>query len=243
LLLPEHRVAKLPVAGRCSSCGYPSLFIRYQDPRADELFATWPYPDRYIRSIASRENYFCVWCRRNYRTRMLGSIVRRYIGGATVYEAATSTALADRMRRAAVRYETSEYLDGVTPGDIVHGVRNEDLQRLTWPSSSFDVVVTSEVFEHIDDPWRAFAEVRRVLRTGGRHIFTVPDHDDRTTATRDDSMPRVAHLDGLRAEGIEVRTDFGTDLPQLLEAYGFRSSVHAFPKGSPITRVFEALAV
>jgi len=47
-----------------------------------------------------------------------------------------------------------------------------DLFALPFPDRSFDVVVCSEVLEHLDDPARAFAELRRVARR--RVVLTVP---------------------------------------------------------------------
>jgi hypothetical protein len=43
-------------------------------------------------------------------------------------------------------------------------------------------VLTSDVLEHVADAYSAHGEIFRVLRSGGRHIFTVPfagtDKDD-----------------------------------------------------------------
>jgi SAM-dependent methyltransferase len=43
-----------------------------------------------------------------------------------------------------------------------------DAERLAWPAQSFDAVVGTLVFCSIPQPARALAEVRRVLRPGGR---------------------------------------------------------------------------
>ncbi len=37
-----------------------------------------------------------------------------------------------------------------------------------------DIVLSSDVFEHIPHPYEAHREVYRVLKHGGHHIFTVP---------------------------------------------------------------------
>lgn len=43
-----------------------------------------------------------------------------------------------------------------------------DAEHMAWPAQSFDAVVGTLVFCSIPDPARALAEVRRVLRPGGR---------------------------------------------------------------------------
>lgn len=54
---------------------------------------------------------------------------------------------------------------------IVYG----DITDLPFPSNNFDVVILSEVLEHIDDDLKALEEIRRVLKNGGKLILTVPN--------------------------------------------------------------------
>jgi len=49
-----------------------------------------------------------------------------------------------------------------------------DAYRLPFPDASFDKVVAAEVLEHLPDDERAFAELERVLRPGGKIAITVP---------------------------------------------------------------------
>ena len=50
-----------------------------------------------------------------------------------------------------------------------------DPADLPFPDGSFDVVTCLEVLEHLASPLEAAAEIRRVLRPGGRLIATVPN--------------------------------------------------------------------
>ena len=48
------------------------------------------------------------------------------------------------------------------------------LAALPFPDDTFDVVITSEVLEHIQDDVAAIGEMVRVLKPGGRFAATVP---------------------------------------------------------------------
>jgi ubiquinone/menaquinone biosynthesis C-methylase UbiE len=43
-----------------------------------------------------------------------------------------------------------------------------DAERLGWPAGRFDAVVTMNAMHHIPDPWRALAEMVRLLKPGGK---------------------------------------------------------------------------
>jgi SAM-dependent methyltransferase len=71
-----------------------------------------------------------------------------------------------------------EYDVTYTGVDIQAG-RNVDIQmtqpyKIPLPSSSQDVVLSGQVFEHIPFPWASILEIARVLRTGGVFMMTVP---------------------------------------------------------------------
>ena len=51
----------------------------------------------------------------------------------------------------------------------------DDASALPFPDASFDVVVCVEVFEHLFRPERAAAEIRRVLKPGGRLVASSPN--------------------------------------------------------------------
>ena len=64
------------------------------------------------------------------------------------------------------------------PGSVHKGGRSADvvadLHDLPIPDASFDFVLCTEVLEHVADPDRCAAELRRILRPGGGVLVTVP---------------------------------------------------------------------
>lgn len=55
-------------------------------------------------------------------------------------------------------------------------VERADLsERWPWPDASADVVTSFEVFEHLENPFRAAREAARVLRPGGELLLSVPN--------------------------------------------------------------------
>jgi SAM-dependent methyltransferase len=63
---------------------------------------------------------------------------------------------------------------GEAPGGSLARTVRADLLELPFADASFDVVIASEVLEHIPDDRRAVAEIARVVRPGGRVAITVP---------------------------------------------------------------------
>lgn len=63
---------------------------------------------------------------------------------------------------------------GEITADRLVGVLRGDARRLPFADATFDVVITSEVLEHVQDDVAAIAEMVRVLKPGGRFAATVP---------------------------------------------------------------------
>jgi ubiquinone/menaquinone biosynthesis C-methylase UbiE len=49
------------------------------------------------------------------------------------------------------------------------------VETLPFPDNSFDLITANMVVEHLADPSRAFAEIRRVLAPGGVFLFHTPN--------------------------------------------------------------------
>jgi 2-polyprenyl-3-methyl-5-hydroxy-6-metoxy-1,4-benzoquinol methylase len=86
------------------------------------------------------------------------------------------------LRRARVRAPEAE------------AVKLADGEPLPFAEDAFDVVWAGEVLEHVADVVGLLAEVRRVLRWGGRLLVTTPWHGRIVVATDAHFDPRSDHL-------------------------------------------------
>jgi SAM-dependent methyltransferase len=83
------------------------------------------------------------------------------------------SALDDRWDRFGL--EVSEF--AAERAGSVGDVRAARLEECPFPTAAFDVVFCHHVIEHVDDPFRAVAQLRRVLKPGGKLIIGTPDFD------------------------------------------------------------------
>lgn len=93
-------------------------------------------------------------------------------------------------------------------------------QPLPFPDASFDTVLSFQVFEHVEDPDRYLAEVRRVLAPGGTLMLVTPDRSTRL-------------FPGQRPWNRWHRTEYGEDgLRQILAGH-FRAPTLLAMGGTP----------
>jgi len=111
------------------------------------------------------------------------------------------------------------------------GVRNEDLTCLTFPDSSFDVVLSFECLEHIPDFSTGVGEMARVLKPGGRLMWSVPFAAGQEQNLRRASIgadgnivhhePPEYHGDPNSSDGCLCFTHFGWEMLEQVRAAGF----------------------
>ncbi|WP_326834719.1 methyltransferase domain-containing protein [Amycolatopsis rhabdoformis] len=98
-----------------------------------------------------------------------------------------------------------------------------DATALPYPDNSFDAAVSTQVYEYVPDVPAALAEVRRVLRPGGRVLILDTDADSLVWHTADRTLNRRIleawdeHLAHPRLPRV---------LPALLQREGFRVTGH-----------------
>lgn len=182
-----------------------------------------------------RERLVCSHCGMNNRQRLVAKLVQqaaREHAAPRIYLMEQVTPIVHWVRRLpGADVQGSEYLGHqYRGGQVVGGVRHEDIMALSYGDATFDVIVSNDVLEHIPDPAAAFRECCRVLRPGGAVLATFPFHADRqrtlVRATLADGvvhhlLPPQYHGNPVSADGSLVFHDFGWDLLDAMRQAGF----------------------
>jgi SAM-dependent methyltransferase len=254
---------------RCPACGRVGLMFYRRRLIVPELERRWGLTPRLAEAFARKESMDCSRCGVKLRGRRLARVLLElYPVGASPQPARSvadwvTTSEARALRVVEINrveglhevlaalpfFESSDYRDGASPGAVVDGVRSEDLTRLTYADASFDLVITSETLEHVPDLDAGLREIRRILKPGGRHVFTIPQLPEtwktfaRATldgnGTKVDLAPPISHPGG--DSGYPVFTEFGQDFPEILRNAGFEVEVHYGPnRDDDVAQVYVA---
>lgn len=126
----------------------------------------------------------------------------------------------------------SEFLGEQLPFGSVNkdGVRNETLCALSFPDQSFDTLISLDVLEHIPDYEQAFKECARVLKDGGKMMWSVPFIPNSPTNLVRAKIKRgeVVHIqppeyhgDPLSGDGVLCFQHFGWQMLDQMRSAGF----------------------
>jgi SAM-dependent methyltransferase len=209
-------------------------------------------PLRIVDQSNLREDCRCAHCGSFNRQRQLAfillkSLLNRLPGreslqnipdiSAMIFNTESTGALHQVLLEHCENYSFSEYFGAeYSSGSYIGPVMHQDLMKLSFLDNSLDVILSSDVFEHIPDPYLAFSEIHRVLKPNGRHIFTVPFHqnyflDDVRAVVKDQKISYLAdpiyHGDPVRPEkGALVYTIFSLEMLVKLAKLGFNTPMY-----------------
>lgn len=175
-----------------------------------------------------RDFYLCERCHSIPRQRAMVEVlnlVQPDWRELSVHESSPSLAyFAQRCRG----YSSSHLFEGVPRGAMRGPHRCEDLEALTFPDETFDVFLTQDVLEHVFEPGPALAEIARVLKRGGVHVFTAPKHKDLPASRRrarraggevEHLLPAEYHGNPIGDGRSLVTWDYGCDFDDLARSW------------------------
>jgi len=197
-----------------------------------------------------RENCYCIRCSSFNRQRQIAFVLCNAIANKkvkslrdlssinhlSIYNTETGGSLHQYLKQIN-GYVCSEYFgEQYKGGDYIEGRMHQDLMSLSFNDNQFDFIISTDVFEHIADPYIAHQEVHRVLKPGGRHIFTVPFYQTEILDEKRASMNErgelihhkepIYHIDPIRPEGVLVFNIFSIEMLSKLARIGFRTNMH-----------------
>lgn len=188
----------------------------------------------FVRLNTNEISVRCLLCRASTITLSLVAVLQRVtqdLPSKEVYELSSRGPLVKHLMRTSKKLTYSEYFEAITLGEYYKGVQCQDVQSLTYPSESFDVCTSTEVFEHVPDDTKGFSEIYRVLKPNGVFVFTVPLHDgyetiERVTFTSGGEIQHLLqpeyHSDPIRGhKKILAFRNYGYDILDRLIEQGF----------------------
>jgi SAM-dependent methyltransferase len=136
-----------------------------------------------------------------------------------VYLAEAISGFATRLGELLPKLTLSEYQQGATSDTLGKQVTHQNLEALTYPAASFDVVIINEVFEHVERLPMALAEIARVLKPGGRLVATcqlaLGQYDSIVKARRNPDTGTIDVLGNPDYHGDPIRPEQGAVVFQI----------------------------
>ena len=265
-ILRDFRYRPSSIVGRLASVNFAndrvcrSLVMHCNVCGADGGMS-YDYPDVNIRREHGigllRETLRCRSCAATMRDRQLAhgllGVIRERFGQDVADLAAYRRAPTDTLRildsdsfspinrvlRGLPGYAHSQFVPGRANGaTLPDGSVVVDLERIPFPEASFDVVMTSDVMEHVGDDQAAHREIFRCLAPNGAYLFTIPYDPcalgNRALTVRTGQPGAASHLyldrhvhgDPHSDGGIVAHRIYGQQLLGDLAAIGYSPAFH-----------------
>ena len=106
----------------------------------------------------------CFFCGAAPNSMAIGIVLKRLLkkfASMRIYILSSSGPLFDFLSKSAGELVFSQYFDDIYPGEYKGNTQCQDVQQLTYNNGSFDICISSEVFEHVPDDiggFRRFSE-------------------------------------------------------------------------------------
>jgi SAM-dependent methyltransferase len=183
----------------------------------------------------------CIFCMANLRYEMLAEYIHKNydsnIRNINILELDFNSPL-KRLFENANEYVMTYYSSKDKLGSLKNGIRCEDITQLSFTNNKFDLIISSDVLEHVCDLNQAFKESVRVLKPNGVHVFTIPYNEGKTFKRCEwvngnlvhFSVPEY-HYDPLDKNGCLVYWSFGSDISEFFKDNNFTISIIKGPIG------------
>ena len=226
------------------------LHLKGRDVIPDGLSVQWRLDVQERHAVNRREGDICAECGSSLRLIAFAGVVKDVLHGNFEVEVPSLGDIPDALRRSGKVLDIWEcndlsvlhpYLQD-TPGLVytqyastLPEVPSEDLMALGFGDNAFDLILMTDVLEHVLDLGAALSEMARVLKPGGAIVLTVPVLMNRKTRQRAvlDSSGEVRTILEPSYHGapedeladLLVAHEFGSDVTSLFQDF-FDVSLH-----------------
>jgi len=185
----------------CNVCGFVGEGFKYQEILGKKLIKEWCLEKGEVERRNKKESGRCPKCNCSVRSRGIARAVIKHYKFKGNFMEWVGWADMEGLRVAEINYcgdlhpilkgvrnlVLSQYGEETIRARLFNklkGIKREDVTDLSYKDYSFDLVLHSEVLEHVDDPIRGLRECQRVLKKEGVCIFTIPVIPTRETKRR-----------------------------------------------------------
>lgn len=213
----------------CSNCGIKSKYIEVF-PIDYDLKATWQLSDHEARLFNAREGLICESCGASVRAQGLAKAILQSeygFGQKSLYDW-VNVANKKKLRVCELNschklHDTLMKLNNLTYAE--YGTPSEqNIESLTYKDNQFDLMLHSETLEHINNPGQAMDECRRVIKSNGIVLFTVPIIWNRKTRQRavieNKQIKNILtpSYHGFKTDDYMVFYEYGRDVDTIIKA-------------------------
>lgn len=206
--------------GPCIACGGADIVD--SSVLWPELINAWQLSEDEVRYTNRQQGFHCKSCSTNLRGMSLSAAILREFKFQGTLDEFCKSLIEISILEINTAGSLTQFFNKLASHRLIE-YPQFDMLNLNIESESFDLVVHSDTLEHVPHPERALSECRRVLRSNGKCIFTVPIIVDRMTRSRDGLAPSYHGRSGVPADDQVVCTEFGADVWKTVLKAGFSS--------------------
>lgn len=209
--------------GYCSCCERKTIFI--------------------TKNYWLRDYYRCIFCGSIPRQRAIVKVLNDEVPDwrlCSIHESSPSGSTFSFFKEQCSQYSYSYWYEDKNNGEqLEKNASNQNLEEMTFIEESFDVFITQDVLEHVNDPKKALKEIARTLKPGGKHIFTVPIYVFQKSRPRIRMynkkrkmiLPAIYHGNPISEDGSLVTFDWGYDILEIIDSITeMKSKIISFPQ-------------
>lgn len=204
-----------------------------------ELIDSWQLSEYEVAYVNRQQGFHCTACKNNLRAMGLASALM----AENSYEGTLSKFCNEGRELSILEINhaanLSVYLSGLERHRLIE-FPEFDMQSMDIQSASYDIVIHSDTLEHVPDPERGLSECRRVLKFGGKCIFTIPVIVDRMSRSRIGLKPSHHGQFSISVDDQIVQTEFGVDMWKTVLKAGFTAcKIFAFEYPAALVLIAE----